>query len=388
MRIYRLNGLSRLICHMLNFRVMGCLAVCSAIACTPCFANNTADTSNSESPRGGLRKNLELTAVDTIVASVNGKPITLRELGEWLKPPRTLSLQEAARDPEARSTLDQLILDLLIRAEAEQHKVRASEQDIEQYMNELARQNNMTREDLEGALRKEEHSLQRYRRRVQIDILRSRLVGKLMRDGTAVRQEEVDESLAQHPASAVQERRVTLRQILLYVDKQGVDKQGVDKQGVDKQGVNKEGVNEQGVSEQEEQLSTESRQSFANAQTLALEIQEKLESGASFEELARIYSNSGDAAQGGLLGTIPEAQLSPTILDAVIGLDPGEHSTVVRTPQGLHFFQLVERTSDNQDRGQLAAEVRESLSKQKMEERLATYFTVELYKRHSVDKKI
>ncbi len=61
------------------------------------------------------------------------------------------------------------------------------------------------------------------------------------------------------------------------------------------------------------------------AETLALadRLSRELSRGASFAAVAREYSRSATAAQGGLLEPVPAAQLPPAIRAQVLLLEPG-----------------------------------------------------------------
>src|SRR5690606_28306447 len=119
------------------------------------------------------------------------------------------------------------------------------------------------------------------------------------------------------------------------------------------------------------------------------EIQEALRSGRPFEEVAHEFSDGPQAEQGGLLGTLRLEDLSTEIFDAVSSLGDKEVSEPVRTGQGVQIFQVESRaTQKEEDPEKLREEAREMLRREKRESLLASYFRDDLYKHHSVDKKI
>jgi peptidyl-prolyl cis-trans isomerase D len=74
------------------------------------------------------------------------------------------------------------------------------------------------------------------------------------------------------------------------------------------------------------------------------ELRQRLQGGASFESLARQYSQDpGSAQAGGDLGFFSRGDLVQPFEDAVLALEPGEVSPVVETPMGLHLIRLEER---------------------------------------------
>lgn len=71
------------------------------------------------------------------------------------------------------------------------------------------------------------------------------------------------------------------------------------------------------------------------------ELQQKLEDGASFEELAREYSEDpGSAEQGGDLGWVAGGEMVKPFEDVLFSLEKGEISDVVETQFGLHLIKL------------------------------------------------
>jgi parvulin-like peptidyl-prolyl isomerase len=71
----------------------------------------------------------------------------------------------------------------------------------------------------------------------------------------------------------------------------------------------------------------------------AAEARAKLEGGASFEEVVRLYSEEpGAATREGSLGTIERASVVPPFADAAFELAAGEVSQVVETDFGFHVI--------------------------------------------------
>ena len=70
-------------------------------------------------------------------------------------------------------------------------------------------------------------------------------------------------------------------------------------------------------------------------------IQQKLDEGTSFEDLAREYSEDpGSAKQGGDLGWVAAGEMVKPFEDALFDMDKGEISGVVETQFGLHLIKL------------------------------------------------
>jgi peptidyl-prolyl cis-trans isomerase SurA len=287
--------------------------------------------------------------VDSIVASVNNKPITLREVCERLSPTRELTLDEASDDPEVLYTLDVLILEELIRQESQTRKISVGTHEIEAYIDEVATRNSLSREAFEQALEEEGKSLQEYKNKIEIDILKSKLASNIVKSGSGITNSEIETYIAEHPELSKSGAKIKLAQIFVSLA---------------------------GRSEED-------------ARKMISLVREKFEDGEDFSALAKQYSESAEGAQGGTLGVMAEEDLSRSIFDAVFALDEGDVSEVVQTGAGLHLFLVEKRyVEKNSGDSKIRDEVREILEKQKLQTRMQTFFTTDLFKQHSIDKKL
>ncbi|MCB0333833.1 MAG: peptidylprolyl isomerase [Bdellovibrionales bacterium] len=287
--------------------------------------------------------------VDAIIASVNGKPITLREVTQRMPKHEAMSLSEASRNPEVRYILDALILEKLIEEEALSQKLSVTDNEILSYISEVANRNGLALEDFYKALDKEGISKDKYQHQVKFDILRSKLASTMMRKGVGISEEEVDRYIEEHPEISHSGTKLKLRQIF---------------------------------------ISTENR-SDEDAKELIEAIRSELEDD-DFPQLSRKYSESSERSDGGLLGVIAEEDLSGEIFDAVFSLEEDQTSEIVHTNAGFHLFHLDERYREDSEeqQEQLRAEIRKTLEQEKLQSKMQTYFSSELYKLHAVEKKL
>jgi len=291
--------------------------------------------------------------VDAVVATVDDKPITLSELRSRLVPPRHLSLAEAKRDQEALKTLDALILEKLIEQEAAAKRISATDADIEEYLNEVAKRNTLSKAEFEKALLAEGRSLSGYKQQVRLDILKTRLISSMARGGVSVSDAEVDEYVRSHSETNQTGESVKLRQI--FISSFGRD--------------------------------------ATTLEARATEVSQALEAGDGFAEIAQRFSEGPHASEGGLIGVVATSDLSESVANTVASLDEGEWSTPVESDGGLQIFFVEQRfeNSDDQEENQneeLRNEARQSLQQQKSQEKLSSFFSSELYKNHAVDKKL
>ena len=83
--------------------------------------------------------------------------------------------------------------------------------------------------------------------------------------------------------------------------------------------------------------------SIYSAKRLAHEILAKLEEGAPFAEMAKIYSHGSQAIEGGDWGWIERSVLRADLAEEAFALKPGERSSVIEGPDGC-YIMLVEET--------------------------------------------
>jgi peptidyl-prolyl cis-trans isomerase SurA len=97
-------------------------------------------------------------------------------------------------------------------------------------------------------------------------------------------------------------------------------------------------------------------------------IRERLEHGANFAELARLYSNDLSAAKGGDLGWIYQGDTVPEFERAMDTLKVGEISQPVRSPFGWHLITVHERRTDEASLDRQRMIARQALRERKADE--------------------
>lgn len=291
--------------------------------------------------------------IDGIVASVDDKPITLHEITSRLTPHRKITMAEAAKDPEALKVLDEVIFEKLLEEEAKTKRITVADSDVEDYIREVAQRNNLSIPDFEAALAREGRTLPAYKRQVRVDILRAKLASTISRGGISTTDSEIDQYIESHPELRGEENTIKLHHIVISK-----------------------------VGRTPEQI-----------QSKITQITMALEGGADFAEIAQTFSDTAASSpEGSLLGVISPQDLSPAISEAVSGLEKGKYSKPVESESDVQIFFVEQRFlgSDDSDEAEeaLRAEVRQILQKQKTKDRLSTYFVEDLFKNHSVDKRL
>jgi len=80
-----------------------------------------------------------------------------------------------------------------------------------------------------------------------------------------------------------------------------------------------------------------------NTLSLAGEILAKIKEGATFQEMATVYSQDSQRSQGGDRGWVERSVLRKELADTAFALKPGQVSDVIETPEAC-YLMLVEQT--------------------------------------------
>ncbi|MFL9926488.1 peptidylprolyl isomerase [Herbaspirillum lusitanum] len=109
--------------------------------------------------------------------------------------------------------------------------------------------------------------------------------------------------------------------------------------------------------------------SAAEAKRKLLELKQRLDNNAAtFEELAKLYSNDLSASKGGDLGWIYPGDTVPEFERAMNELKVGEVSQPIESPFGFHLIQVVERKTDDASKERARQAARQAIRERKVEE--------------------
>jgi peptidyl-prolyl cis-trans isomerase SurA len=109
--------------------------------------------------------------------------------------------------------------------------------------------------------------------------------------------------------------------------------------------------------------------SSADALRKLTELKQRLDNhAATFEELAKLYSNDFSASKGGDLGWIYPGDTVPEFERAMDALQVGQVSEPVESPFGYHLILVTERKTDDVSQERQRQAARQAIREQKLEE--------------------
>lgn len=281
--------------------------------------------------------------VDRVIAAVDGKPITLYDLEHWME-------QRGFRGEPTREALDAYVTEQLLADEAKAAGISVSDEDIDRYITEVKAQRGMNEAAFDEALRREGMTLEAYRRNVQSEIAKSQLVGKEVHGRVSVSSEEVRRHYDQHAGDYALAERVHLRMILIPVPP---ETPAAD---------------------------------VGRAEMFVHTLHSKLQNGADFAEMARLYSAGPGASEGGDLGWFERGQIVKPVEDVAFRLKAGVLSNPIRSPAGFHLLKVEERQGSVQQPFEAVADqIREELYRDALQRRYEAWMRDGLREGHHVE---
>ena len=249
--------------------------------------------------------------IDRIVAIVNDDIITLSELGFIIEPfIAQIKSRRYSPDQERKMMfkvredfLYQLIDQKLTDQQISKANIQVTEIEIDEMIEWIKEARFFTDEELREELRKQGITLEEYRKRMKEQALRNRLVNLEIKSKIVLTEEDTRAYYDSHPELYGGEESYHLRNIILTVPYES----------------EKQNVHEKMAS-----------------------LIEKLKQGESFEALARQYSESPMARDGGDLGMFKMNSLSSQIQEAIKDLKAGEYTSILDTDQGFQVFYVEE----------------------------------------------
>ncbi len=249
--------------------------------------------------------------LDRIVAMVGDDVVTL---GELRAKARELAGELRRGNPGSlpserqivNSALEKLILDKLQLAEAQRLGITADDKTVDEAIARIAAKNQLSVAQLREALASEGMSFEQFRDKIRKQIIISRLINREVTRRIQVSKSEIDQYLAREAAAPDEKREVHLMHILVATP---------------------------------DGASTEQ---IAQARARAAEARKQLEQGTDFASVAREYSDTRNAIQGGDLGWVRLGQLTPAIAEMVSKASAGEVIGPFRSGAGFHLLKVAE----------------------------------------------
>ena len=253
----------------------------------------------------------DVALLDRVVAVVNKDVVTLSELNETVATAER-QLRRAGTRPPDRAVLERQLLERLITDKAQlqlarERGIRVDELQLDRAVQRVAENNKMTLAAFRRALEADNVPFNEWREDLRDQIVLNRLREREVEERIQVSDTEIDlflEEMKNRPGEGVE---YNLAHIVVRVP-------------------------EQAAPERVEAARGRAAKALAEARA-----------GEDFSRLAATYSDSSDALRGGALGWRAHERLPELFSSALVKLNPGEVSEVLRSPAGFHLLKLVDR---------------------------------------------
>ena len=245
-------------------------------------------------------------SIDRIVAVVDEDVVLQSELdravGQILAQYQRNPAQLPPRNLLEAQVLNRLIMTRLQVARADSTGVRVGDADIDNAVQTIARQNNLSPDQLRASLAQDGISYSEFRRNLHDELIVQRLHQRVAQSAAQVSDAEIDIMLA---SNSLKTGEVHLAHILIGVP--------------------------DGASAEQLQAAREK----------AERVKKEIDGGMDFTAAAIRYSNASDALEGGDLGWRRFDQVPSMFADLVQGMKPGDSTPALRGPSGFHILKLV-----------------------------------------------
>ena len=270
-----------------------------------------ADTPKADTPHKDLSSNGLL--LDRVVALVNDGVVLESELDVQV---REISARLAGQnvnlpsgDVMRQQVLDRLVLEEIQAQHAERAGIKVSDEQINAAMDDIAKRQNVTLEQLPAKLAADGIDYSQYRTELRREIARQILRSRDVVQRINITPRELDQYLEHQKKTASAANEYNVSHILIPVAQDANPAQ------------------------------------LAQALKHAQEIDVRARGGEDFGKLAISYSASETALDGGALGWRKGTELPTFLADVIARMKAGDVSDVLQTPSGFHIVRLNETRS-------------------------------------------
>ena len=291
-------------------------------------------------------------AVDRVVASVDGDPITMREVKDFSSQHgQPIDTDDFATSDAAKTAVKALIGEKLLEQEVKKYDDKVDEAQVDKYIAQLRMDKHMSDEQFRAQLQASGMSYDELRKRARMDLEKAMMIEQEVRAKINVPDSEIKAAYDAHKEDfTITKERLRLSQVLISLPANPTPAQ------------------------------------VAAAQKKAEMVRARALKGDDFADLARVYSDDDSKSNGGELGWFAPADINDSILAAVKPLKPGEVSAPVRTSHGIHVVKLEEHEVPGVvPLSEVKTQIRATLVDQKSSEQLDKWVESDLVKQHYVE---
>jgi peptidyl-prolyl cis-trans isomerase SurA len=290
--------------------------------------------------------------VDQVVASVDGEPITQRDVLDFASASgNPIPPDEFATSPIAKKAVKALVGQKLLESELKNYQDKVDDAQVDKYIVQIRGDKHMTDAQFRAQLQASGISYEDLRKRARVDLEKAMMVQQQVREKIQISNADIQAYYDTHKADfTVEKERLKLAQILIAIPPNATPEQ------------------------------------IAEAQKKANMIYARAEKGQDFNDLARTYSDDDSKSNGGELGWFEPNDVMDEILAATKNLKPGQISVVIRTKHGFHIVKLEEHEVPGlKPLPEVRDQIRNALMNEQTNARIQSWIESDLVKKHYVE---
>lgn len=265
---------------------------------------------------------------DGIAAIVGTEVITMRQLQDRMAANRVAGSDSRGQEQILQGMIDEL----LVEDEALRLGLQISDSRMQQVIAEIAGNNNMTPEQLREAARQHGIEWDSYVEGLRNQVLLDEVRGQVLLSRIHVTPADVDAYIKQNPTGV----SPNYQPQVIQPEAPPPERRVVVEQSFEPMAIALQHIHIRVPDNSSEEV-------IEAARKRANEALQKIRGGASFESVAREYSNAPEASQGGNLGIRLFEDWPKLFVDQTRNVRDGRVSGVFRAPNGFHILKVVER---------------------------------------------
>jgi len=236
-----------------------------------------------------------------------------------------------------------------------------------------------TMEELEKAATAQGISYEDFKQNMRNQIITQKVIGEEVGSHLTIPKEEEAKFYEEHKSELEQPESIKLSEILVAPHTAPADKPGADKAAqtgdAASPAVPGDAPKNQETSPEAAKQAEEAA-ALAAAEAKASDLLKQIRAGASFEDIAKKYSEGPSASQGGDLGAFKRGTLAKELEDKTFAMKTGEVTDVIRTKQGY----VILKVTNHQMAGipplkEVEPKIQDALYYQKLQPALRAYLT-------------
>jgi peptidyl-prolyl cis-trans isomerase SurA len=202
-----------------------------------------------------------------------------------------------------------------------------------------------TMEELEKAATSQGISYEDFKQNMRNQIITQKVIGEEVGSHLSITKEEEQQFYNEHKNEMEQPESIKLSEILIAPKKAAVDTPAASKPvlngAADAPAAGADSPKPQDAASSEAAKQAADAAALATAEAKAADVLKQIRAGASFEDVAKKYSDGPSAAQGGDLGVFKRGALAKELEDRTFAMKAGEVSDVIRTKQGYVILKVT-----------------------------------------------